>query len=317
MQLKINEKLSHFKYCEFGKIEFDEIQFYYKNDKYIINFLDPRVGKNIGYSVTRLNNKSVDSTLLLWLSLFFGEDALDPEAEEDNRFISTRGTFDFKKDQFLIFINKIEKYPCKSHTKWKQELIEKALLYYSAAVRSSVNLMPLNIGFFAMSLECLGNAYYGKRDDYFTLGHKSFKKIINARLKRYKKSLNYKSSTKDFEKYLDKEIEVVHLIRNAYYGHSLLHLKEDRDKLVATLIEWYTRNGHSKKFSRISFKSNRIDTDLQREAFALYKVGLKLNRLLFFYFIGYSRNIPFATHDFSTIGNNKNKLVLKLQPRKA
>jgi len=317
MHLKINEKLSHFKYCEIGSIESDEIDFEYKGDKYLICFSDPRVGKNAGYLIKRISNNSVDITLLLWLSLFFGEDALNPESEEDDRFISTRGEFNFKKDQFLGFIKKIEKYPCQSHAKWKQALVEKALLYYSCAICSSVNLMPLNIGFFAMTLECLGNAYYGKRDKYFNLGDKSFKKIINTRLKRYKKNTNYRPRTKEFEKYIEKEIEVIHLIRNAYYGHSLLHLKKDRDKLVETLIEWYARNGHSKKFSKLSFKSSRIDKDIQREAFGIYKIGLKLSRLLFFYFIGYSGNIPFATHDFFTIGKHRDNFVIKLKPRKA
>lgn len=317
MHLKPNEKLSHFKYCEIVYPEDKRIEFEFKGNEYLLDFSDSRVGENAGYLVQRNTNEPIDSALLLWLSLYFGEDALDPEAEEDNRFTHTRGDFVLKTDQFHKFIQKVEKFPLKSHAKWKQDLVENALSYYSCALRSSVNLMPLNIGFFAMVLECLGNAYYGKRDKYFTLGDKHFKNIIKTRLKMYKKSTNFKQSTRDFEKYIDKEIEVIHLIRNAFYGHSLLHLKKDRDELVAVLREWYCRNGHSKKFANISFHPRRIDDDIQREAFGLYKVGLKLSRLLFFYFIGYSRHVPFATHDFSTIGKSRENYVVKLKPRKA
>jgi hypothetical protein len=85
----------------------------------------------------------------------------------------------------------------------------------------------------------------------------------------------------------------------------LLHLKKDRDRLIRELRAWQTRNGHTAKFAQLSFQAKRLRQDVVRESFALYKVGLRLNRLFLFLAIGFLRNIPFATHDWHILGDHR------------
>lgn len=319
MRVEIDEKLCHLKYCTIGKSTSSAFDFQYKGADYSIHFEDKRgrFEQGAGFLITRTDGKLVDISLLSWLMLFFGEDTIDPYAEPDTRFNFNRGDFDVDKDDFLKFIACIEKYPRASHPKWKQELIQNALSYYMCAVRTGFNLMPLNIGFFAMSIECLGNAYYGKRDKYFTLGENKFNLIIQARLKRYKRNLKFKDDTKKFERYLSKELKILHLLRNSYYGHSLLHLHKDKAVLIKALREWYIQNGHTNKFAQQTFNFKTLDKMITVESHSLYKVGLKLSRLLFFYFLGFSRQIPFASHDFRTIGKTVEKHIIKIKPQTA
>jgi len=319
VNLKPNQNICHLKHCTLSKVTSSTIDFSYKDTDYSICFEDEngRFEKNTGFFITRQDGNPVDINLLSWLMLFFGEDTINPYAEPDTRFNFNRGDFDVDKNVFLSFVACVEKYPRSSHPKWKQDLIEKALSYYMCAVRTGLSLMPLNIGFFAMSIECLGNAYYGKRDRYFTLGQEKFVNIIKTRLKRYKKNVKFKDDVRKFEKYIHKELEVLHLLRNAYYGHSLLHLHDDKVNLINTLKEWYIQNGHSKTFAKVTFNFKHLDKIIAVESLSLYKVGLKLNRLLFFYFLGFARQIPFASHDFRTIGKKLEQHVIKVKPRTA
>lgn len=321
MQIKLNEKLSHFKYCKIGKIERSnqrrKISFNYKGVSYTLNFSDSRIIKDCGYSLTRNDGKFVDTDLLIWLSVYFGEDAVDPFSEPDSRFVSTRGTFDVYENHLQNFISKIEGFPRKSYPKWKQDLLNMALVYYSSGLRSGVNMMPISLGLFSVSLECLGNSLAKSHKINYSLGEKHFKGIILKRLKRYKQNVKYKESVKRFEKYMDRELEVIHVLRNSYYGHYLLYLPDNKRDVRKVLLNWYVRNGANKKFAKSSFKIKRIHEDVMRESHALYKVALKYNRLLIFYFLGYSQDIPFASHDFSLIGETRTNEVIALKSRRA
>ena len=245
----------------------------------------------------------VDINLFLWLSVYFGEDFIDPFQEEDTRFSINRGNFEFNGEFLLTFLKAVEKMPPKSFPKWKQQLFEKAITYFSVAVRSGINMMPLTIGFFAMSLECIGNIRHSKRDKHYTLGDKRFLELMKTRLKRYKLNQSYKESAKTFQRLVVQDVDLVHKIRNAYYGHSMLHLKKDRHQLTDVLRAWYLRSGHDKKFTNLSFRVSRIDDDITREAHGLYKVGLRTSRLFIFMLLGFTKSIPFASHDFLAIGD--------------
>ena len=240
---------------------------------------------------------------MLWLSVYFGEDFIEPFPEEDTRFSYNRGDFKLDTDNLSKFLKTTERLPPKSFPKWKKQLFDKAITYYSVAIRSGINMMPLTLGFFAMSLECIGNIRHGKRDKHFTLGDKRFLELMNTRLKRYKLNQKYKETAKTFQKLVIKDVELVHKIRNAYYGHSMLHLQKDRSQITEVLRAWYLRSGHDKKFTNISFRANRIDNDIAREAHGLYKVGLRTSRLFIFMLLGFTKTIPFATHDYLAIGD--------------
>jgi hypothetical protein len=64
--------------------------------------------------------------------------------------------------------------------------------------------------------------------------------------------------------------------------------------------------GYSRKFANVSFKSDSLKNGIVHQAFALYKLGLRLNRLFLFFTLGFSRNGPFATHDFQIVADQWN-----------
>ena len=233
----------------------------------------------------------------------FGEDFLSPFQEVDTRFNHTRGDFSFNAEMFDVFIRACERLPRKSSPKWKSELLERAITYYTIGVRSGIDMMPMNFGFFGMCLECLGNVAYGKRDKHYTLGDKQFLSILRARLVKSKQNPATKDKARALEKSVIHDIELTNKLRNMYYGHSLLHLTKDRRELRDILRKWYRKSGHSTKFAELTFKLERIDDDVTREAWGLYKVGLRICQLFIFMVLGIPKSIPVATHDFSTIGD--------------
>lgn len=300
--MPLGKKIVHLKYCRVVS-ENKIFCFYYLETPYKLIFESKSFDNEKGVIIENETQEQVDTDLLLWLSVYFGEDFLAPLQEEDTRFCNTRGDFEFNVGAFNKFLRAIEKMPPKSFPKWKQQLFDKAITYYSVGIRSGINMMPLTIGFFAMTLECIGNIRYGKRNKHHTLGEKRFLELINTRLKRYKQNESYKESAKSFQKLVIQDVDLMHKVRNAYYGHSMLHLQKDRQQLTDVLRTWYLRSGHGKKFTNISFRTSRIDDDITREAHGLYKVGLRTSRLFIFMLLGFTKSIPFATHDYLPIGD--------------
>jgi hypothetical protein len=176
-------------------------------------------------------------------------------------------------------------------------------MYLSVAVGAGFNLMPMSLGFFGMCLECIGNAHHGHRDKYFTLGEKRFLTVLQNRLKRYKLNPTSRSFAKGFERVVRQDAELLHVLRNAFYGHSLMHLAKDRQEVTRAMRSLYRRYGLSARFTNISFQSRRIESDVTREGPALYKIGLRICRLFIFMMLGRTTRIPFATHDFQLIGD--------------
>jgi hypothetical protein len=192
----------------------------------------------------------------------------------------------------------VERLPSKSYPKWNQELFEMALSYYIIGLSSGIEMMPVNLGLFGLSIECLANVRYGKQNNYATLGEGRYKLLINERLKKYKKNPTYREQAKNFGKQLLEEFELLTSFRNNYYGHSLAHKKEVKKELTARLRSLYIRQGYETKYVRLTFRAHRIHEDIATEAHNIYKLGLKLNRLFFFYHLGITRDIPFASKDW-------------------
>ncbi len=300
--MPLGKQIIHLKYCRIVS-EDKEFCFNYMRTPYKLIFASDNFDDEKGIIVENETKGQVHTDLLLWLSVYFGEDFIAPFQEVDTRFCNDRGDFKFNTKKFNIFLITIERMPPKSFPKWKQQLFNKAIIYYSVAVRSGIDMMPLTIGFFAMTLECIGNVRHGKRDKHYTLGSKRFLELVKTRLERYKINQNYKESAKSFQKLVIQDVDLVHKIRNAYYGHSMLHLQKDRQQLTDVLRAWHLRSGHSKKFTNISFRSSLIDNDINRQAHGLYKVGLRTSRLFIFMLLGFTKSIPFASHDYLSIGD--------------
>jgi hypothetical protein len=299
-----SEKVVHLRYCRIVAAS-ETMTVSFESVEYTLSFVDTRFVAQKGLTVGRASEGFISPDFLLWLSLYIGEDAIDPFQEVDTRFVNTRG--DFRIDQISLqrFLAAAERAKHRQWPRWKRELFDNALIYFSAAIRSGVNMMPLNLGFYALSLECLGNVRYGKRDKHFTFGDQHFLGTLTDRLAKLKADPVKKPGIKAFEKCLKADVQLLMRLRNAFYGHSLLHLKEDRSRLVTELRNWAMRYGYERRFANVSFTSNDLRKGIVNQAFALYKLGLRLNRLFLFFALGFSRNVPFATHDFHILADHR------------
>jgi hypothetical protein len=303
-----SEKVIHLRYCRIVAAS-ETMPVRFEGVEYTLSFVDARFVPQKGFTINRASEGFIPPDFLLWLSLYIGEDAIDPFQEVDTRFVSERGDFRIDQDSLQQFLVAAERAKHRRWPRWKRELFDNALIYFSAAVRSGVNMMPLNLGFFALSLECLGNVRYGKRDRHFTFGEQHFLGTLTARLAKLKTDPVKKPGVKAFEKRLKADVQLLMHLRNAFYGHSLLHLRKDRSALVMELRKWATRYGYSRKVADLSFKSDDLKKGIVNKAFALYKLGLRLNRLFLFFALGFSRKVPFATHDFQILADHRNDEV--------
>lgn len=287
----------HFKHCRVA-CAVPNIDFEFQGAPYLLVLSSSEFDTNKGALVRRTDGSPSDSELLVWLSVYFGEDFVDPRQTMDTRQCHNRGLFQLKVEHLKRFLKSVERALGKRQAKWKKRLFDDAVRYYSVALRSGLNMMPLTIGFFGMSMECVGNYVYGNKSSYMTLGNFSFNKLINMRFKRYKSMPKLRDFTKKWQKYIKADASLVHNIRNAYYGHSLLHLAKDRKSLATELKDWLVRAGYSKRDADFWIKPHRLDMDIQIQAAPLYKVGLRSARLLIFLLLGFSRSIPFAEYDY-------------------
>ncbi len=298
-------KIIHLRYCRVVS-ENDSFCVKFNGGEYKLSFKGKEYTEGKGFTITRIDAPLIDTDFLLWLSVYLGEDTVAPFQDVDTRFVWQRGDFPIRKQELTKFLIAAEKVKRRKWPKWKQDLFESAVLYYSSAIRSGINSMPINLGLFALSLECLGNVRYGKRDKHWTFGDRQFMAYLSARLAKPKKDITKKPKIKEFEKRLRRDIDLLNHIRNAFYGHSLLHLKEDRQRLLTQLRQWQVRSGRTKKFAELSFNISRLKNDVVRESFGLYKLGLRLNRLFLFLSLGISAKVPFASHDFHILGDLRN-----------
>ncbi len=237
------------------------------------------------------------SQLLTWLSIYFGENFLRSEQTSGYRLYSLRGRLFLDDEHLRHFLQRAEKVPFKSHPLWRNELLDLAFSYYVSALTCGLNLMPVTLGLFGVSIEALINAYNGKRDDYKTLGKKPYQQLIEARLGRYKGTC-HETWAKEFQQRVENDLELLAAVRNYTYGHSLIHTAKSRERLSKQLQSWYQRNGLSSEFSKASFPKRKLRIGLSTgRALGLYKVGLFLNRLLIFWYLGHVMSIPFAEKD--------------------
>jgi hypothetical protein len=300
--MAINSNLVHIKHCRLSFRD-QQVSVAFRNVTYFLIFESEKFHSGKGVIVQGPSGKPVDHNFLTWLSVYFGEDFLNPAQEVDTRYSHNRGTFNVDQRDIQRFMSAASRFPRSSHPKWKEQLIEYALIYFTMALRSGLEYMPVTIGFFGVSLECVGNIVHEQPNDYQMLGALRFKDLINRRFSRYKRNQKTKYEIKRFQKYIEADIELILLIRNMCYGHLQLHTIKGRMRIVSALRDWYIRAGSTKKHANWMFKERRLETDLQVNAASLYKVGLRTNRLLIFMLLGFSRSIPFSTHDYLPTGD--------------
>ena len=299
--MNIATQVVHLKHCTVVS-EQPSVELKFKGVVYTLTFESDEFSARNGVVVTCLSGEPVASDVLLWLSVYFGEDFIEPYPQEDTRYSSNRGEFELQPDNLAAFLRAAEKMPPKNYPRWKAQLIENALAYYSVGLRSGVNLMPLTIGFFGLSIECVGNTRQTKQTKYYTLGEKRVSHLINARLARRKRSVRYRDDTKLVQKRLNEDLTIVHLLRNAYYGHSFSHRRKDRVELTEVLREHYERSGINPSVAALSFSERRLDDCIQVAAPQLYKIGMRVSRVAIFMLIGIYPSIPTASHDFRLFG---------------
>lgn len=300
--MALNEKLVHLRYCRLVCRD-QSFSVSFSGQEYLLSFQDARFATQKGYLITRVDGEPVESDFLLWLSVYLGEDAIAPHQEVDTRFVWYRGDLHLDQVQLQTFLVAAARARKRRWPRWKRDLFDMAIIYFSAAVRAGVNMMPITLGLFALSLECLGNVKYGKRDRHHTFGDKQFMRLLSNRLAPLKRDPAKRDAAKALQKRLAADIDLLNHLRNAFYGHSLLHLRQDRVRLVSLLKKWYLRNGHKGPFTNLSFRSTRVFDDVGRESDALYKLGLRLNRLFLFLAVGFLKSVPFATHDWHVLGD--------------
>jgi hypothetical protein len=235
--------------------------------------------------------------LLTWLSVYFGEDFLNPNQSPDYRRNYLRGKLYLDSEHLKQFLKQAEKVPFKSYPIWRRELLDLGLSHYLVALRSGVNYMPVTLGMFGVSIEALVNAYGGRRNEYKTLGNKPFQQLFEARLARFNGTA-HEAWAKGFRQRIEGDLALLTAVRNYAYGHSLIHQPKNRDRLCKELRDWYKRNGLPSKFIKAGFPKRKLRISLAAgNALGLYKVGLFLNRLLIFWCLGYVVSVPFAEKD--------------------
>ncbi|HBK4691823.1 TPA: hypothetical protein LLS49_004967, partial [Serratia marcescens] len=291
------------------------IDFVFKGRVYLIDFNDDRVEKGYGYCVKSIDGNHVEWILLQWLTLYFGESADDPYAVRNNTYFLERGYQVFDKKVFLKFMVKVSKFPFSSYPEWRNELLRKSLAMYCVGVRLSVDYMPITVGCFALSIEGLSNAYLNDRHKYKMLGSKPYKKLINKRLMRLKRSKKNGEEARRFSKYIEQEIDVITEIRNAYYGHTLMHSTKERNKLISVMDTWAVKHGWDRKNSkRKAYRSSMAEKNLGGvHSGPICKLSMNTNRLLFFFYFNLIRDLPFTEHDFTLFGANSNEYTLIIE----
>ncbi len=254
----------------------------------------------------------IDSnTFLSWLSVFFGEDCTDPFQRQDTRSSFNRGKLQASQKLLQDFLNaaflKEENIP----TDRDKILFRQTMNYYLAGLRSGISMMPLTIGFFGLSMECVGNLVSDQNSEYHTLGSFAFEKLINKSFEPFKKDREHGKNYRTWQKYIKIDSKLVHFIRNAVYGHSLLHIPDERQKLVKNLHQWLKMAGASDKDAEFWFKAERLEIDFQTHAPGLYKIGLRSARLLIFLYLGIIDSIPFTEHDYHPFGEFPKNQTMK------
>lgn len=252
-----------------------------------------------------------DTYFLAWLSVFFGEDFTDPFQNEDTRKSFNRGRFKANQQLLQEFLDAAFQKITNQPKGWEKDLFEKTINYYVVGLRSGTSMMPLTMGFFGLSMECIGNLVSDQNEKCHMLGSFRFKKLINNCFESFKKDKEHGENFRAWQKEIEADSELVHAIRNAVYGHSLLHIPKERQHLVAHLHKWLKRAGAPQEDADFWFKVERLELDLQVQSAGLYKVGLRSSRLLIFLYLGIVTYIPFAEHDYRPFGEIVNDRTMK------
>lgn len=250
---------------------------------------------------------------LAWLSVFFGEDCIEPFQKEDTRQSFNRGKFEAEQNQLQSFLDAASHNERNPKNDWEKALFKETVRYYLVGLRNGLSMMPLTIGFFGLSMECVGNLVSDQNGKYHMLGSFAFKRLIKHRFEPYKRDPQneHRDGFKAWEKIIVADSELVHAIRNAVYGHSFLHIPKERKALVGHLHKWLGRAGAPEEDQKFWFREDRLELDLQTRAAGLYKVGLRSSRLLIFLYLGIVEFIPFAEYDYKPFGEPVRNRTMK------
>lgn len=110
----------HFKHCRVVCSETD-LLISFKGQKYSLLLASKNFDTGKGAVVTNLSSRFVDSDVLLWLSVYFGEDFVDPDQSVDTRYSNNRGDFNLDVKNLKVFLKAAEKMPSKSYPLWKKK----------------------------------------------------------------------------------------------------------------------------------------------------------------------------------------------------
>src|SRR5260370_25937790 len=100
---KFNQKVVHLRYCRIVSAE-DTMLVRFEGVEYKLSFTDARFVLQKGYTIECLEEDFISADFLLWISLYIGEDAIDPFQEVDTRFVSERGDFHIDQRSLQRFL---------------------------------------------------------------------------------------------------------------------------------------------------------------------------------------------------------------------
>ena len=302
--MALNSQVIQFKFCYVGAKPYNT-QFSWCGVRYklMLPYCNYERNTEILLSPSPDFSTSEGTRLLSWLSLYFGEDCFQHSTLTDARFCFNRGLFILDEENLQRYLDRVARLPYKSHALWRQRLFEKSVNYAVGAIRSGVTNMPVSMGLHAVSIEILANAYFGERTKYMTLGSSPFNRLLKEKLKSAKRGEKNRAAAKKFEKDVKADMVLLTDLRNATYGHEMLHVPDKAKKLQSELQKWCRRNGASAKTTSRVYNVSNMERTLVRDWPALYKLSLRQSRIFFFLYIGMIRSMPYATYDFSIVGD--------------
>src|ERR1700730_17107469 len=106
--MPLNIKVCHLRYCRIvGQSPSLTVALGGESYRLSLQHADFLAGK--GIVVESLDGQMPSSDFLLWLSVYVGEDFLDPFSELDTRFVSQRGDFPLDQDRLQRFLDVAER----------------------------------------------------------------------------------------------------------------------------------------------------------------------------------------------------------------
>lgn len=213
-----------------------------------------------------------DYFLFNFLSVYLGEDVFPGRSLSERERPDCRGRIAIDPDHLQRFLNKAGIWVADIQSdKWRVECVQAAFGYFCGAMEMGVELTPATFGTFAICIEVIANAWKFSPDSYKMFRKKGgpedmYETIVDEQVK---------------EKVLA-DVKLLYDLRNKAGSHFSLHVEKERIKLVEDLRLWMIRHGCSQEFADVSFTSDRLTEELQRNSTSLYKTALTTARRGFY-----------------------------------